>query len=190
MGITFPMRCLFTPYIFFLPAFQVGPGDIVSFLQTTWSCSASYCLHFILNDVAFIAYSCVVAYPFPLYSRLPVYALVTWRSRSVCRCVLIFVAVCEVLPQLYRDNRHHRPVVLQSWRLERHFHSISYYTSSTYWLVETMRISSLFKSYRKPANPWYRYVANTSSRLSISAANRASSASAVCYRRIQTSSAT
>jgi hypothetical protein len=30
-------------------------------------------------------------------------------------------------------------------------------------------MGSLFKSYRKPANPWYHYVANTSSRLSISA---------------------
>ena len=31
-----------------------------------------------------------------------------------------------------------------------------------------MEVSSLFKSYRKPANPWYLYVANTPSHLSVS----------------------
>ena len=50
--------------------------------------------------------------------------------------------------------------------------------------------SSLFKSYRKPANTCYRYVANTSSRISISATYRSLNALAICFWRIQKSPTT
>ena len=53
-----------------------------------------------------------------------------------------------------------------------------------------MRISNLFGSYLQLANPWYCYVANTSSRPSVPTANWTYSASAIYYWRIQTSPAT